>query len=313
MCGGWGVPEDDESPAGEGGCGKKKAVGEKVVGPSFDKGRRGFTTAAMASPVLMSLLSKPAWSQVACSISGLTSGNVSSPGGIPSPCSGDGMGCTPGFWKNNPEAWVVNTHYSPGSCASWNNGGKCQEWSTAGGTSFYAAFGCAAPDGDPDLLDTPTMMDLLILGESPHASVNHAWQAHWIAALLNATASPAYGSSPGDIIAAVCAVASTGTWEINGQSIDAAQLHATLKLMNERDCAMNAHGFCEGTFLNNTEGTCIPSCGEGQKFDVNSGDCINEGDWVQGGEDQLGSLTKPVHCSVDEALLAKPWCTNLSP
>ncbi len=311
MCGGWGVPEDDNLSPEEGGCGKKKAIGEKVVGPSFDKGRRGFTTAAMASPVLMSLLSKPAWSQVACSISGLTSGNVSSPGGVPGPCSGDGMGCTPGFWKNNPAAWVVNTNFSPGSCASWNNGGKCQEWSTAGGTSFYAAFGCVAPDGDPDLLDTPTMMDLLILAEKDGATINHAWQAHWVAALLNASASPAYGSSPGDIITAVCAVAGGGTWEINGQSIDAAQLHATLSLMNERDCAMNAHGFCSGEFVNNTDGTCIPSCAGNQKFDVNSGTCIQKSDWVSGAYDAVTDTVTPGHCSVDDALNAQPWCTNL--
>ena len=49
MCGGWGVPEDDELSPDDGGCGKKKAVGDKVIGPSFDKGRRGFTSASLAS------------------------------------------------------------------------------------------------------------------------------------------------------------------------------------------------------------------------------------------------------------------------
>ncbi len=306
MCGGWGVPEDDELSSGD--CGKKKAT---ATATGIDKSRRGFTTAAMASPVLLSLLSKPAWSGVACSISGLTSGNVSEPAGAPGPCTGDGIGCTPGFWKNNPEAWVVNTNYSPGSCASWNNGGNCTEWSTEGGTSFYEAFGCYAPGRtEYDDVNTPTMMDLLILAEKDGATVNHAWQAHWIAALLNASASPSYGSSPSDIIAAACAVAQGGTWDINGQSIDAAQLHEVLVYMNERGCPMNAHGFCSGEYVNNAGGICIPSCPGNYQFDVNSKACIPKKDWISGSIDEGGIVTAG-HCSVDDALNGEQWCTAI--
>lgn len=302
MCGGWGVPEDDELSPDEGGCGKKQTTNTNI-----DKSKRGFTTAAMASPVLMSLLSRPAWAQV-CSISGLTSGNVSEPAGALGPCSADGIGCTPGFWKNNPEAWVVNTSYSPGSCASWNNGGNCTEWSTEGGTSFWDAFGCVAPDGDPDVLDTPTMMDLLILAEKDGATVNHAWQAHWVAALLNASASPTFGSSPQGIIDAVCGVVAGTFTDNNGEPITAAQLHEVLVYMNERDCPMNAHGFCSGEYVNNAEGTCIPACPGNFKFDVNTKDCIPKSNWVSGTKKADGSLDQPGHCSVDDALNGEPWC-----
>lgn len=302
MCGGWGVPEDDELPAGEDGCGKKKAADAGI-----DKTKRGFTTAAMASPVLMSLLSRPAWAQV-CSISGLTSGNVSEPAGAPGPCTADGIGCTPGFWKNNPEAWVVNTNYSPGTCTTWNNGGNCKEWSTEGGTSFNDAFGCVAPDGAPDLTDTPTMMDILLLAEKS-GTTNHAWQAHWVAALLNASASPSYGSSPQGIIDAVCGVVNGTFTDNNGESVTAAQLHEVLYYMNERGCPINAHGFCNGTYVNNAEGTCIPSCAGNQKFDVNTGVCIDKGSWVSGSDDGNGTVVSG-HCSVEDALNGALWCTT---
>ncbi|MBQ0720361.1 MAG: hypothetical protein KBT88_02455 [Gammaproteobacteria bacterium] len=299
MCGGWGVPEDDESSTGEGGCGKKKDVGEKVLGPSFDKGRRGFTTAAMASPVLMSLLSKPAWSGVACSISGLTSGNVSSPGGLPAPCSGDGMGCTPGYWKNNPEAWFINTSYSPGTCKTYKGGSSnCSEWNPGTGDKFSVVFGCSPLIGDGDT----TLMDILQLGVKDNgnvvADVNHAMQAHWVAALLNASVAPlAYGSNAQQIIDVVCAVAYGQP--INNVVITIEELHATLELMNERGCLLNAHGFCEKNHVNNLEGQCIPSCVGNTQWDVNNRDCYPKNDPRWGTE----------YCSVQDAIDGKPWCT----
>ena len=308
MCGGWGVPEDDELSPDDSGCGKKKAVSEKVVGPSFDKGRRGFTTAAMASPILMSLLSKPAWSQVACSISGLTSGNVSSPGGVPGPCSGDGMGCTPGYWKNNPEAWFINTPYSPGTCATYQ-GQSCKEWEPNTGDKFATVFGCSPLLGDADT----TLMDILQLAVKDNgnvvSNVNHAMQAHWVAALLNASAAPlAYSSDAQQIIDVVCAAA-YGT-PVNGVIISVEELHATLELMNERGCLLNAHGFCEKDHVNNLEGQCIPSCSGNWRFDVNRDKCIDlklspdhlDG-WVDGVDGELGGS-----CSVQDALDGKSWC-----
>lgn len=299
MCGGWGVPEDDELLPDDGDCGKKKAVGDKVIGPSFDKGRRGFTTAALASPVLMSLLSKPAWSGVACSISGLTSGNVSSPGGLPAPCSGDGMGCTPGYWKNNPEAWFINTSYSPGTCKTYKGGStNCSEWNPGTGDKFSVVFGCSPRIGDGDT----TLMDILQLGVKDNgnvvADVNHAMQAHWVAALLNASVAPlAYGSNAQQIIDVVCAVAYGQP--INNVVITIEELHATLELMNERGCLLNAHGFCEKNHVNNLEGQCIPSCVGGTQWDVNTRDCYPKNDSRWGTE----------YCSVQDAIDGKPWCT----
>lgn len=290
MCGGWGVPEDDELSPDEGDCGKKKATEAGV-----DKSKRGFTTAAMASPVLMSLLSKPAWSQAACSISGLTSGNVSSPGGEPGPC--DGMGCTPGYWKNNPEAWFINTPYSPGTCAAYQ-GQSCKEWTSGTGDIFLTVFGCAPLIGEAA---TTTLMDILQLAVKDSGNVvsdvNHAMQAHWVAALLNASAAPlAYGSDAQQIIDVVCAAA-YGT-PVNGVIISVEQLHATLELMNERGCLMNAHGFCEENQVNNQEGQCIPACPGNTRFDVNQGTCIENSSWVDG-----------VNCSVQDAIDGQPWCS----
>lgn len=307
MCGGWGVPEDDDLSTDEGGCGKKKAVGEKVVGPSFDKGRRGFTTAAMASPVLMSLLSKPAWSGVACSISGLTSGNVSSPGGAPGSCEGPGgggMGCTPGYWKNNPAAWFINTSYSPGTCKTYNgSSSNCREWNTELGDKFSVVFGCSPIHGDAGT----TLLDILQLGVKSNGKtvddINHAMQAHWVAALLNASASPlAYGSSPQDVINAVCA-AIDGAIEINGNTISPADLHATLVLMNERGCQLNAHGFCGDNQVNNGDGLCIPSCSAGFQWDVNSKSCKDQND------PRWGDVAER-YCSIDDAVAGEAWCNS---
>jgi len=306
MCGGWGVPEDDELSPDEGGCGKEKAIGKKVMGPSFDKSRRGFTTAAMASPVLLSLLSKPAWSGVACSISGLTSGNVSSPGGAPGPCEGpggEGMGCTPGYWKNNPAAWFINTSYSPGTCKAYSgNSANCSEWNSELGDKFSTVFGCSPLLGDADT----TLLDILQLGVKANGKVvdniNHAMQAHWVAALLNASVSPlAYGSNPQDVIDVVCA-AIEGT-EINGTIISRGDLHATLVLMNERGCQLNAHGFCGDNQVNNGDGLCIPSCSSGLRWDVNSNSCKDENDLLWG--DVAGR-----YCSIEDAVAGAAWCES---
>jgi len=309
MCGGWGVPEDDELSPDESDCGKPKVVGKKVAGPSFDKSRRGFTTAAMASPVFLSLLSKPAWSGVACSISGLTSGNVSSPGGAPGPCEGPGgggMGCTPGFWKNNPGAWFISTPYSPGTCKTYQGGSSnCNEWNTGTGDVFSTVFGCAPLITDPTL-PPPTLMDVLQMGVKDNGNVvsdiNHAMQAHWVAALLNASASPlSYGSNAQQVIDVVCAAAYG--MPINGTTIAVSDLHDTLVLMNERGCLLNAHGFCEKNHVNNLEGLCIPSCAGNTQWDVNTKDCIAKNDPGWGS----------AYCSVEDAIDGATWCTSTPP
>ncbi len=297
MCGGWGVPEDDELSPDEGGCGKKK-----VTAAGIDKSKRGFTTAAMASPVLMSLLSKPAWSDVACSISGLTSGNVSSPGGLPGPCGGSnggkGHGCTPGFWKNNPVAWGA-TGYSPGKCKDDDykgNSSKCDAWDptavTGMATTFTQAFICSPPSLGVGV-DASSLMEILQVtvkvngNKESYDTANHAMQAHWVAALLNASAAPGlYGSTADQVINAVCQVIDTTA------SFTSQELHATLELMNERGCVFDAHGdyqMCGEEKLKNDEGECIPACVGDAQFDVNTGQCIPMGSW-----------RADTHCSIQD-------------
>jgi hypothetical protein len=299
MCGGWGVPEDDESSPDDSGCGKKKTVGEKVIGPSFDKGRRGFTMAAMSSPILMSLFSKPAWSQVACSISGLTSGNVSKPGGVPGPCSSDGMGCTPGIWKTHPAGWFINTPYSPGSCKSYAGGsGNCKEWNTGTGDKFSTVFGFSPPGDNANA----TLMDIVSMEEKFGGDgVNHAMAAHWVAALLNASAAPlAYGSTAQQVINIVYTVAH-GDGLVNGVTITKADLHATLVQMNQRNCFMNSFGFCADGYVSEN-GECIPSCEGGKSWDVNTKACIADDDNGWGVD----------YCTVQDAIDGADWCSTTS-
>jgi hypothetical protein len=59
-----------------------------------NSGRRQFVKGvAVATPILMSVASRPVWARN-CSLSGQLSGNLSDQDGIP--CNGEG--CTPGFW-----------------------------------------------------------------------------------------------------------------------------------------------------------------------------------------------------------------------
>ncbi len=271
MCGGWGVPEDDEQSSDKVDCSGKADSNE------VNKSRRAFTSASVATPVLASLLSRPAWSSV-CSISGLASGNISNAAGTPGVCtSGDlGVGCTPGFWKNKTAAWA-RTDYSPGICEAFNGGsGNCSQLNSATSTTFISVFGFNPPLGDGD----STLMSVLMLavqGGGDTLVANHAHQAHWVAAVLNASADPiSYGQTAAEVIAAVKSVNSIGP-EV---SFTEDELHTLLEAMNERGCQFNAHGGCDDNFTEDyLEGRCIPVCGNNQTFDVNSKACIDNANW----------------------------------
>lgn len=76
---------------------KSRDVGESANGETKQNqsnGRRKFIKgAAAATPVILSVASRPVWARN-CSLSGQLSGNLSDHDGIP--CNGEG--CTPGFW-----------------------------------------------------------------------------------------------------------------------------------------------------------------------------------------------------------------------
>jgi len=119
---------------------RMRAVEPAGTGTSIS--RRRFGKAGLAAPVMMTLASRPVWgtSQL-CSLSGdIFSGNISDHDHT---CS-EGFGCTPGFWRNNTDAWPP-TGFSPGRCLERHElDGTCKTWDAFGeGTLFADVFGFA--------------------------------------------------------------------------------------------------------------------------------------------------------------------------
>lgn len=223
----------------------------KAPAEPLNHARRRLSKVALATPVIASLAARPA---LACSVSGFMSGNTS-PGREDPRC--EGYGCTPGFWKNNPEAWRV---YSPGNCSQWNGGGKCQAWTSASGTRLSDILTC----GNPFIRVNPSeyLLDIMLKaigGNGNNISTEYADVCHYIAAILNAAASEvSYGSSVAEIQAGLCKAATDG--KVN--------YYTTVLLagLNERGCVFNAHGDCEQNFVAHSSGGCIPACPAGQTY-----------------------------------------------
>ena len=226
-----------------------------------DHSRRRLSRAALVTPVVASLAARPALASTQpCSVSGFMSGNTS-PGRTPYTCTG--YGCTPGFWKNNPEAWRV---YSPGTCATRNGGGWCQQW-TPGGARLSDILGtCSNPFtmvGSSEFL-----LDILLKGAGNGNSIKteYADVCHYIAAILNAAASPdSYGSTVDEIQKGLCRAADQG--QVNYFTT------VLLAKLNERGCMFNAHGDCETRFVKNTADQCIPACPSGTSWNSTTMKC----------------------------------------
>lgn len=267
-----------------------------------NEGRRRLSKAALASPIIASLSTRPVWGTT-CSISGLQSGNTSQPG--KDEC--EGSGCTPGFWKNSPEAWLINTPYVPGICLTVDpNTGLCQEWNGgAPGTTFNEAFGGVGP--------TDTMMDILLKTKATAATSPGAFNTqlnHYVAALLNASASPfTYGADPADVIAAVQAAFSGAPFFNDGSPISHEELKELFRKMNEAGgsdhCIFNNHGYCDDNHVN-VNGECIPACGDGTQFDYCTQTCSENPKLtlteVYAGVDSDGKpVTLPYPCQCDDS------------
>jgi len=220
---------------------------------SIDQSRRKFTQASFAAPIVMSLASQPVWG-AECTLSGFMSGNVS---GHVHEC---GRGCTPGFWKNNYEAWAT-TDYSPGNCIDRKPNNTCAQWNAASGTTFSYVFGFNPTGGDA----ATTMMEVL-LKDSSHGSAN-SYESHLIAFALNASSNPTeYGSTLAQLDEAFQAIA-------NG-NISQSDLFELIVTMNERgQCFLNSRGECQGAYLTSEDG-CLPACGKGDKYDYCSQNCV---------------------------------------
>lgn len=227
---------------------------------NINKGRRRLSKAALATPVIASLAARPA---MACSVSGFISGNTS-PGRQPPTC--EGYGCTPGYWKNHPAVWSMVTPYNAGYCSKWQNKNFCSEW-TVGGTTLgnILPTTCANPFG----FSTNTyLLDILNKGVTGDDVTQYADLCHYIAAILNAASSIAYGSTVEEIQNGLCIAAGKG--EVNWYTT------VLLAGLNERGCMYDAHGGCEKDFVLNTATPpqCIPACPVGYEFDSVSMKCV---------------------------------------
>jgi hypothetical protein len=205
------------------------------TGSSPDGSRRRFTAIGLGAPVILTLFSRPVWGQVNCSLSGeILSGNVSD---AQDQCTA-GFGCTPGFWKNNPQAWGC-TGYSPGTCAEFDpRGTNCQRWDGTTGTQFAAVLGRPSAFGD-------SLMEVL---NNRAAQGSLDW--HMAAAALGAACTSFdYGVTVEQLRDAY------NIAQANGQL---AQLKDILDYMNNRGCPIDSHGNCEAGFTTNEAGDCIP-------------------------------------------------------
>jgi hypothetical protein len=153
---------------------------------AIDQSRRKLTGAALGVSAVFTLASRPVWANQ-CTISGMASGNLSSPGALV--CAG----CTPGYWLNHPMNWPAP--YTAGTCLECQptgSGNKCKEWDNDG-TVF--------PFPSTFKEQGKTMMQVLAMtgNEDPYQLGAHA-----IAALLNSAATYpgnySFGYLPGDIL-----------------------------------------------------------------------------------------------------------------
>ncbi len=202
--------------------------------------RRRLTQAGLAAPLILSLSPRPVWgSRGRCSLSGdIFSANVSN---IDHECTA-GQGCTPGFWKNNTEAWAC-TPYSPGRCLERDTGGNCVTWDAFGaGTPFQSVFGYA-PTCAPSYA---TLMEVL---QTKGCQGGLDW--HAVGAVLNAACSSiAYGATVEQVVEAY---AKARTGEASTELVK-----DVFDNMNNRGCPIDRWGQCEEGFTLNEANECIP-------------------------------------------------------
>lgn len=235
--------------------------------PPVNRIRRRLGKAALATPVIASLAARPA---MACSMSGFLSGNTS-PGRTPYSCGTNG--CTPGFWKNNPQVWK-KTPYSAGYCADGLSAVECDKAWVVDGTTLLQIldpnFGnspfAAAPNSSEFLLQ------ILLNGVKGGGfkDNNYAFVCHYIAAVLNASSAESlYGSSAQQII--------SGLW-LARQSGKLTEYKDILVGLNERNCMFDAHGnFADGFVSNGTTAAAgIPACKRGFHYDFVTKVCVRD-------------------------------------
>jgi hypothetical protein len=205
---------------------------------AIDQSRRRLTGAALGAGAVFTLASRPVWANQ-CSISGMASGNLSTPGGTP--CGG----CTPGYWRECQHlfAWAA-AGYTP--TQTFNEVFGTDKYVDCDGKPYTlldvmylngGSWTCshhnseknnkpANPDGAPASCTTGTAFGGL--GGDPVAA-NLGF--HAVAALLNAAHdSVNYGYEPGDII----------NMFQNNYLTNSAALKDTFDMLNNRGCPLGS-------------------------------------------------------------------------
>jgi len=215
---------------------------EGSQGDAIDQSRRKLTGAALGVSAVFTLASRPVWANQ-CSISGMASGNLSTPQVV---CEG----CTPGYWGRcqHLNSWAT-AGYS--TTQTFNDVFGVTEYKDCSGVAYTLldvlflngnTYACglpipgngngndpnnqpANPAGAPSSCTQGNAFGNL--GGDP-VSVNLGF--HAVAALLNAAhPSVNYGYEPGDIISMFK----------NNYMSNGAALKDTFEMLNERDCPLN--------------------------------------------------------------------------
>jgi hypothetical protein len=212
-------------------------------GQDGQSGRRRFIKrAAGSAPLVMTLANRPVWGTgTECALSGILSNNVSDH--HHDDC--EGLGCTPGFWKENPKAWK-KTGLKPGNCIEDEDGGGHHGGGYhRGGSEYYYVNGCRTKNGCKEYDDTGTGFQAVFgAGYGPNLTMMQVLQTmpgslefHACAAALNSIAFPSYFGYSLDYVVYVYQ-----TVLDNGDPSRINALHDALDALNNRGCPIDAHG-----------------------------------------------------------------------
>jgi len=182
--------------------------GTEEEGPLIDEGRRRLIRqSALATPVVLTVVSRPSLAGTQCTLSGMASGNLSGPQVT---C----VGCTPGYWKQEQHFSNWMTPYVPEDNPP-----------TSYATTWKSVFGGNLPGYGDDL----TLLDALGLTGGGYKALAR----HTVAALLNGAyyrknGEFNFGYTDGDIISLYKKYHHT----------DAETLKNSFEILNKRSCPL---------------------------------------------------------------------------
>jgi hypothetical protein len=197
---------------------------------TIDQSRRKLTGAALGASAVFTLASRPVWANQ-CSISGMASGNLSTPQVT---CAG----CTPGYWMQCQHigSWGA-TGYSPDDSfntvfgvSQYINPQTNQPYTLLQALGLNGNGNCTPDAEQPNCSTHPSGNAIGHTGCDP-ISPNLGF--HAVAALLNAAHPDVnYGYTPGELTAL-----------FRNNLGRAAELKDSLAMLNERSCPLgNANG-----------------------------------------------------------------------